>query len=265
MPLAESALQTSRITLGGIDIRQAVIGEGAPLLMVHGWGASLETLSPLALRLSRLGYRCALLDLPGFGESAEPTHAWHVRDYVDFCLACLDAQGWGRAHYFGHSLGGRIGLMLAAEHPERINKMTLSNSAGIKVEPSLGQRLRLGVYRRARGSLTALGAKSSAERLRDFYNQRYGSTDYVQASPVMRETLVKIVNQDLLECARRAAAPTVLIWGDADEETPLWMGRKLAETLPDAALIVHPGAGHYAYLDFPERTASIMDALFRSQ
>lgn len=257
-------MQTSRIAIDGIDIRHAVIGEGAPLLMVHGWGASIETLVPLAARLSRQGYRCLMLDLPGFGESAEPAQAWHVRDYVECCLAFLDAYHVPCAHYFGHSLGGRIGLMLAADHPQRINKMTLSNSAGIKPEPGIGQQLRLGLVRRARSSLQKIGARSTAENLRKRYNQQYGSDDFVQASPIMRGTLVNIVEQDLLAYARRAAHPTVLIWGDADEETPLWMGRKLENALPDAALIVHPGAGHYAYLDFPERTASIMDALFRS-
>lgn len=257
-------MQTSRIAIDGIAIRQAVIGEGAPVLMAHGWGASIETLYPLAARLSRLGYRCAMLDLPGFGESAEPRRAWTVRDYAECCLAFLDAHNLPCAHYFGHSLGGRIGLVLAAEYPERIHKMTLSNSAGIKIEPGIGQRLRLDIYRHARGSLQRIGANATAEKLRKRYNQQFGSADFLQASPIMRQTLVKIVNQDLLEYARRAAIPTVLIWGDADEETPLWMGRKLENTLPDAALIVHPGAGHYAYLDFPERTASIMDALFRS-
>ncbi|MCY3574868.1 MAG: alpha/beta hydrolase [Chloroflexi bacterium] len=258
-------MQVSRRVIDSIEIRQAVIGEGAPLLMAHGWGASIETLFPLADRLSRQGYRCAMADLPGFGESAEPPQAWAVRDYVEFCLAFLDSLGWARAHYFGHSLGGRIGLMLTADYPQRVHKMTLSNSAGIKVEPSIGQRIRLAAYRRARGGLTKIGANASAESLRRLYNQRFGSADYLQASPIMRGTLVTIVNQDLLAYARRAAAPTVLIWGDADEETPLWMGQKLEATMPDAALIVHPGAGHYAYLDFPERTASIMDALFRSE
>ena len=232
--------------------------------MTHGWGASIETIYPLAAQLSKLGYRCVMLDLPGFGESAEPRRAWSVRDYVDCCLALLDAHDWPCAHYFGHSLGGRIGLMLVAEHPQRINKMTLSNSAGIRVEPGIGQRLRLGAYRRARSSLQKIGAKSTAENLRRLYNQRFGSADFLQASPLMRQTLAQIVNQDLLEYARRAAKPTVLIWGDEDEETPLWMGRMLENAMPDAALIVQPGAGHYAYLDFPERTASIMDALFRS-
>ena len=80
----------------------------------------------------------------------------------------------------------------------------------------------------------------------------------------MRQTLVNIVNQDLLSYAKRVSLPTILIWGDLDREAPLWMGKKLEKVIPDAALIVHAGAGHYAYLDFPDKTASIVDALFRS-
>ncbi len=253
-----------RIRIKGISIREEIQGEGEPVLMVHGWGANIELLQPLAQRLSRLGFRCYMLDLPGFGESDEPPAAYSVSDYAAFCLAYLDHHGLGTAHYFGHSLGGRIGLALAADHDERIKKMALSNSAGIRIKPSLHSRMRLNLYRGMRAGLEAVGAKSAALMLRAQYSRRYGSLDFQAASPVMRQTLIKVVNQDLLECAARVAAPTILIWGDQDEETPLWMGRKLEETIPDAALVVHAGAGHYAYLDFPDKTASILQALFRS-
>ena len=122
--------------------------------------------------------------------------------------------------------------------------------------------MRLRLYRGIRNSLEHMGAKAVAENLRQNYNRRYGSADFLSACPVMRETLVKVVNQDLLAFARRVQVPTILIWGDADQDTPLWMGQELEAAIPDAALIVHEGAGHYAYLDFPERTASIMHALF---
>ena len=167
-------------------------------------------------------------------------------------------------NFFGHSLGGRIGLILAAEHPQRFAKMALSNSAGIRQQPTMRQRFRLRVYHKFRHGLEAMGAKAAAGRLRLLYNNRYGSPDYQNASPVMRQTLIQVVNEDLLPYAARVSVPTILVWGDADQETPLWMGRTLEATIPDAALIVHEGAGHYAYLDFPDKTAAIMDALFRS-
>lgn len=231
--------------------------------MVHGWGASIELLSPLSLRLSRLGYRCHQIDLPGFGGSDEPYEPFTIFDYAAFCLAYLDHLGINKIHYFGHSLGGRIGLILGSDHGDRIESLVLSNSAGIKVEAALQTRLRTSVYKSLRRGLENIGAESAADALRKSYNRRFGSDDYRKASPILRQTLINVVNQDLLDHAKRVSVPTILIWGDNDHETPLWMGRKLEAAIPDAALILHEGAGHYAYLDFPDRTASIMDALYR--
>lgn len=231
--------------------------------MLHGWGANLDLLEPLARRLSPLGYQCHVFDLPGFGESDEPPAPFSVFDYAAFCLAYLDHHRLTAAHCFGHSLGGRIGLILGSDHSDRIQSLALSNSAGVKTEAALPARLRLKAYKTLRRGLSTVGAGSAAESLRQIYSRRFGSDDYQNASPVMRQTLVKVLSQDLLEHARRVAAPTILIWGDADQDTPLWMGRKLEAAIPDAALIIHQGAGHYAYLDFPEKTARIMDALYR--
>jgi len=257
-------VDSSKVVINGIRIRTSIVGDGAPILMVHGWGASIEFLNPLAQRLSRLGYQCHLIDLPGFGESAEPPEPFSIFDYAAFCLAYLDHRQLSHVHYFGHSLGGRIGLILASDHSDRIRKLVLSNSAGIKTEAALYTRLRLSAYKSLRRSLENIGAKSTAEGLRELYTRRFGSDDYQQASPVMRQTLINVVNQDLLDYAKRVSRPTILIWGDEDGETPLWMGQKLEAAIPDAALILHEGAGHYAYLDFPDKTARIMDALYRS-
>ena len=153
---------------------------------------------------------------------------------------------------------------LAAEHAHRIETLALSNSAGIREKPARLGRMRLQMYHQFRQGLEFIGAEAAAARLRRIYNSRYGSPDYQSASPIMRQTLIKVVNEDLLACAARVSAPTILVWGDADQATPLWMGRKLEETIADAALIVHEGAGHFAYLDFPEKTAAIVDALIRN-
>ncbi|MCY3834042.1 MAG: alpha/beta hydrolase [Chloroflexi bacterium] len=256
--------EVGKVVIDGIEIRELVIGDGAPVLMVHGWGARIELLEPLALRLSRLGHRCYMIDLPGFGESAEPPAPFTIFDYAAFCIAYLDKRQLASVNYFGHSLGGRIGLILGSDYCERLRNLALSNSAGLKAAAALHTRMRQSFYKSIRRSLAGMGAKSAADGLRALYNRRFASDDYRAASPVMRKTLVNIVNQDLLEQAGRVAIPTILIWGDADRETPLWMGHKLEAAIPDAALIIHAGAGHYAYLDFPDKTAGIIDALFRA-
>ncbi len=255
---------TRRIVVNGVEIRERVIGKGAPLLLIHGWGANLELMMPLAHHLKQLDYQLFMLDLPGFGESAEPPVPFTIFDYAAFCVAYLDSHQLERIHYFGHSLGGRIGLILASERSDRLMSMVLSNSAGIKEKQVLSNRLRLRVYQSLRDSLKRIGAEAIAEELRQRYNKRYASPDYQAASPVMRETLVNVVRQDLLPLASRVKIPTILIWGDEDTETPLWMGKKLESSIPDAALIVHEGAGHYAYLDYARRSSAIMNALYSS-
>ncbi len=251
-----------KIVISGIEIRERVVGQGRPLLMIHGWGAHIDLLQPLVSWLGRYDYRLYMFDLPGFGESAEPAAPLSIFDYARFCCDYLDYHGLRRVHYFGHSMGGRIGLALGSGHGHRIEKMVLSNSAGVKNRPPFHSRLRLRCYKSVRDGLGRLGADGLAERLAARYHRRYGSSDFQQASAVMRQTLVKVVEQDLLGHAARVAIPTVLLWGDQDQETPLWMGRKLESAMLDAALVVYEGAGHYAYLDFPEKTARIMDALF---
>ena len=232
--------------------------------MLHGWGANIELLKPLADILVKMSYKIYMLDMPGFGKSDSPFEPFTVFDYTKFCIQYLDYHSLDQVYLFGHSFGGRLGLILGSNYANRIKKMTLSDSAGIKTKAPLHQHLRLNIYKSIRDGLYIIGAKTIADNLRETYNKRYGSTDYQQVSGVMRQTFVNVVNQDLLDYAKQVSVPTILIWGDKDDDTPLWQGKKLEEIIPDAALVVYEGAGHYAYLDFPDKTARIMDALFKS-
>lgn len=250
-------------SINGQNIAEWIAGKGSPLLLLHGWGANIELVRPLAEKLIPAGYRVYLLDLPGFGQSDPPPRTWTVQDYAAFVIAYLDAHNLEKVFLFGHSFGGRLGLILGAEHPGRLIKMALADSAGVKSPVPPLQRLRLGVYKSARKALEKIGAKSISERLRRWYGQRYGSADYQNVSGVMRETFVNVVNEDLLPYASRVQVSTLLFWGDHDEDTPLWQGRLLEKTIPDAGLIIHEGAGHYSYLDKLNETARVMDYFFR--
>jgi pimeloyl-ACP methyl ester carboxylesterase len=79
----------------------------------------------------------------------------------------------------------------------------------------------------------------------------------------MRQTFVNVVNEDLFPLAAQVKVSTLLFWGDKDEDTPLWMGEKLEQAIPDAGLIVHEGAGHYAYLEKLAETVRVMDYFFK--
>lgn len=248
--------------INGISTAQIVHGEGQPVALLHGWGAHSGLIWPLVERFAPLGYRCFVPDLPGFGQSAAPPGAWSVFDYAAWVLAYLDANGLERVHLFGHSFGGRLGLILGAEHPERLMKMALADSAGVRSKPSTSGSLRLKAYKAALNTLRGMGLQAQADKLRTWYGNRYGSADYKAAAGVMRETFVKVVNEDLLPFAARVKVSTLLFWGDQDADTPLEQGKLLEQTIPDAGLVVWEGAGHYSYLERAADTARVMGYFF---
>jgi pimeloyl-ACP methyl ester carboxylesterase len=253
------------VEIEGLRIHQAIVGNGSrPLLMLHGWGANIDLLRPLAERLVPLDYSCYMLDLPGFGQSQPPAIGWCVSDYVKLVVRYLDMQGLDKVYLFGHSFGGRLSLVLGADYSNRIIKMSLADSAGVRHSPSSGGSLRLRMYRVARETLERVGLKTQANALREWYNNRYASADYKAAKGVMRETFVKVVTEDLLPYAARIRPPTLLFWGDQDADTPLWQAQMLEKTIPDAGLVVWEGAGHYSYLDKLADTVRVMDYFFKN-
>jgi pimeloyl-ACP methyl ester carboxylesterase len=244
--------------IDGLQTATCVTGEGQPVLTLHGWGASLRNFWPVAERLAPNGYQFHLLDLPGFGQTQLPPRPWGVAEYVHFVLAYLDGSGLDQVAILGHSFGGRISLMLAAEYPARVTKMVLADSAGLRPPPSVKFLVRHALTRTFRNTLDVLGLESLRTRLQAWYNRRYASLDYLTAGP-LRGTFLRIIDEDLASYAARIHAPTVLIWGDQDRDTPLWQGRKLEQLIPDAGLIVFQGAGHFAYQERLEDYVRIVD------
>ncbi|HMM26877.1 MAG TPA: alpha/beta hydrolase [Aggregatilineaceae bacterium] len=238
----------ARRTIEGLSVGTAVIGEGRPVVALHGWGGAIRSFWPVAEQLTPRGYQVHVLDLPGFGASDLPPAPWGVRDYSRFVRDYLDAARLECADLLGHSFGGRISLVLAAEHPDRVRKLVLASSAGIPTTPSASQRLRTAGAQAVRDTLDRLGLDGLRARLQHRYHERYASEDYRNAGP-LRETFLRVISEDLTPFAQRVQAPTVLIWGDQDADTPLWQGRRLEALIPDAGLIVFQGAGHFAYLE----------------
>lgn len=253
---------TEIITLAGLRIQHAVAGTGKPIVFLHGWGAHLGLVWDLAQRFIPLGYQVHALDLPAFGASQTPASAWTVYDYAQFVLDYLDAQGLSQVYLFGHSFGGRLGIILGARHPERLLKMALADSAGVRPKTPLSARLRLGLYKRLRDTLYQLGATALADSLRARYNARYGSSDFQATDGILRQIFLQVIQEDLLPLAAQVKPSTLLFWGDQDQDTPLWQGQLLEKTMPDAGLIVYAGAGHYSYLEHSAATAHTMHHFF---
>jgi pimeloyl-ACP methyl ester carboxylesterase len=253
--LAGSAGENPRAAL---EVR----GSGRPLLLLHGWGVSSELFAPI-LDALQAESRLIVPDLPGFGATAEPDAPWSVHDYAAWCIALLDRLGVDSCDLIGHSNGGRIGIVIAATFPGRVRRMVLTGSAGIRPKTTWRATARVRWYKALRSversALAPAGLRRAAGRNAD----RRGSSDYRAASGVMRGTLVRIVNEDLRSLLPGVRLPVLLIWGDRDTETPLEDGRLMEQLIPDAGLVVFEGAGHYAYLEQPDRFCRIVEVFLR--
>jgi pimeloyl-ACP methyl ester carboxylesterase len=237
------------VDINGIRTRWRRAGNGPPVLVLHGWGAKIEAVDPIIRGLASQ-LTVTAVDLPGFGESALPPAPWGVGDYADWTRALMDELGLERPSIVAHSNGGRIAIHLASHHPERVDKLILVDSAGIRPKRGLRYYRRVALAKAAKHAARFLGKPGRALQQRVF--ARTASSDYADAGP-LRPTFVKLVNEDLTPLLSRIRASTLLIWGDQDDSTPLSDGQTMERLIPDAGLVVLKGASHFSYLDQPQR------------
>ena len=219
-----------------------------PIVVLHGWGAHLEAVAPILAALHDTSDLIAL-DMPGFGESDPPPEAWDAHDYAAFVRDFLDQLGVSRAHFVGHSHGGRVSIVIASETPERVERLLLVDAAGIRPKRGARYYRRVAVAKLGRAAAKAGGAPG--RRLQERMRARVASKDYLDASEAMRATFRAVIAEDMTPRLASIRAPTLLVWGERDDDTPLWMAHRMEELIPDAGLVVLEGAGHYSYADAP--------------
>jgi pimeloyl-ACP methyl ester carboxylesterase len=213
------------------------------LVWGHGWGQSAAAMMPLAEALKPFGHS-SLLDFPGFGKSPKPPDTWGTAEYADCVAEWLGTLPEPRVVWIGHSFGGRIGLQLAARHPQSVAGLVLIAAAGLQRQRSLGERLRFTLRRTA--FKTARRFTPEGPRL-DALRKKFGSSDY-QSAGALRPVFVRVVSEDLTEVARAVQCPTLLIYGTADTETPPEMGTRLQQLIPGSELAVLDGFNHLSVL-----------------
>ena len=217
--------------------------EPAELIWAHGWGHSHVSLAPLAEAMrQRAGSR--MVDFPGFGASPPPPGPWGTADYADATAAWLAGLPAKKRVWVGHSFGCRVGLQLAARHPEAVDALFLIAAAGLQPHRSLWTRARRTPRQWAFRLMRAMTPEGPA---RDRLRERYGSADY-RAAGALRPVLVKAVSEDLSDVARRIRMPVVLIHGAADSESPPEIAERLHALIPGSRLHLLRGFDHLSIL-----------------
>ena len=238
-----------KINIKNLNINYIQYGKGKDIILLHGWGQNIEMMKPVGDPFEDR-FRITILDLPGFGESDEPNTPWKIDDYELMLEDFIEKLNIKKPIVIGHSFGGRLAIRYSARNP--VSKVVLFGSPCIRIQESLPLSVRV---------LKAIKKLPGMNSLGEYMKQYIGSRDYKAASPIMRQTLVEVVNEDLSKYAKEIEEPTLLIWGESDTEAPVAEAKELEKIMVDAALIVLPGT-HYAYLENLPQVINILNNFF---
>ena len=243
----------SYITVKDVKTYYQKTGDGKDaVILLHGWGQNTQMMDPIQEHLSDR-YTVYNMDLPGHGQSEEPKYGWSIYDYEEFLELFLKEMQVENPILICHSFGCRIALIYASRHP--VKKMVITGGAGIKEKHGADYYARVYSYKAAKKVLTLLHLEKTKQKLM----QNAGSSDYRNTSGVMREIFVKVVNEDLSSLLPQVKCETLLVWGDKDEMTPLYMGKMMEEKMPNAGLAVFEGDDHFAYWHQMTRFLAVID------
>ena len=249
------------IDIEGINLCYEVQGEGAPVIILHGWGCSKDTVQSITQHLSKT-HRAFALDMPGFGETLPPSEVFGIEQYTKVVENFCRLMKIENPILIGHSFGGRISILFSSRN--QTSKVMLVDAAGIVPKRTLKYHIKVRSYKIYKKLLPLFVGKQEAERRIEERRNRSGSADYRAAQGIMRAIFVKIVNEDLKYVMPKIKAPTLMIWGELDTATPLSDARTMEKLIKGSGVAVMKGCGHYSFLDNPRQFFAIVDAFLNS-
>jgi pimeloyl-ACP methyl ester carboxylesterase len=241
--------RSQSVTVSGIRVHYDEFGPsgGPPVVLVHGLGGRAEDWLNLSAYLVKAGYRVYTPDLPGYGDSEKPaSFSYSIPDEAAIVVGYLDALGLKQVDLGGISMGGWIVQRLAADHPDRVERLMLFDPAGIKEAPAWNT------------SLFTPTSPDEVNQLNALLNPnpkpvpRYVAKDVVRLSNrngwVIQRALQSMlsgndITDDILPGLKM---PMLIVWGTEDRVFPLEQGEKMHELAPQSQLAVIPGCGHLA-------------------
>lgn len=243
------------ITINDIKINYKTTGNGQDVLLLHGWGCSLEIWKTLQSQLEKK-FKVTSIDFPGFGKSDEPKEIWGVEEYTRCTEQLIEKLGLKNPVLIGHSFGGRVSILLSSRN-EYVEKVVLTDSAGIKPQNTKISVSRI-FSKMKKISTKIVGEKFTEKIVRPFANS-LASEDYKNASGIMKEILKKVIDEDLQAEMPKIKAPTLLIWGEKDTATPLSDALIMEKLIPDAGVVIFPNCTHYSFLENPNYYFTVVD------
>jgi pimeloyl-ACP methyl ester carboxylesterase len=212
--------------IDGLKIAYSEAGQGKPLFFWHGWGGSKESWGDLMKELAGLNRKMVAVDFPGFGESDLPSKPWSVNDYYLFVEKFINSGKFDLAEGFDlavHSFGGRVALKMQESDGlgEKLDHLILIAAAGIKPRVTLKRKIIQSMAWLGKIVFSMPLLKQLGGVMRKLLYKLVGSRDYLKVEGVMKETFLKVIDEDLRNNLEKINRPTLIIWGDKDSYVPL--------------------------------------------
>jgi pimeloyl-ACP methyl ester carboxylesterase/putative sterol carrier protein len=268
-------LKHVEIRAGNLVLSAFDVGEGPPVVLLHGLGGTKLSWMPLLQPLAER-YRVVAPDLPGHGESGKPRASYGPRFYAGVVRRLLDEVGAGQAVLVGNSLGGRVALEVAVRAPGRVLGLILLSPAVAGLPfPYYARLLRL--VPTELGALPVLMRRRLVHRgisqlfgqpgrlPRNAYTAGVDEFIRVYRSGRARVALLASIrglmrdrSDRFWDSVRQVGAPTLILHGERDRLVPIRLGQVLASSMPRAELVVLPDVGHVPQFEVPEMTAGLV-------
>ena len=240
------------IDIKNVNINYEKIGEGKTVLILPGWGTTIDVYRNMMNSISEYA-NVITFDMPGYGKSGVPDEAWDSDQWIDFIIEFIKSQKIKELDLIGHSNGGRIIIkMMSRQNLDfKVGKIILIGSAGIVHKKPLKIRLKVKKYKLGKKILSMKLVKKLFPNALEKFQKNAGSEDYRNSPQVMRQSMVKLINEDMREYLPNIKVPTLLLWGENDTATPVEDGELMEKMIPDAGIVKVAGCSHYVFLEQP--------------
>lgn len=218
--------------------------DGKPVVLLHDWGQTLETMDHLGRELEY--NRKIIPDFPGFGESEEPNRAYNIDDYVYVLRKLLEELNVENPIIIGHSFGGKVALRYASKYC--VEKLVLFSTEYKNNSQTLKEKM---------------FSMSKNNPIGNAVRKCIGPDEYKKATPIMRETYINVSKEQLLEDVKNVSVPTLIMWGKEDGIVPIEIGKDLENQLSDGYLVELNGS-HFSYLENTQMVVEILNKFFKN-
>lgn len=250
-------LKNGQTQLGKYQIHYVVGGQGKPLVLVHGLAGRAEDWLALIPELTRSGYRVYALDLLGYGRSEKPDVDYSIALESDVLRQFLDDQKLQQPDIAGWSMGGWIALKFAAEHPERVHRLILLDSAGLKFDAVNASALRPKTEAELAHMMEVL--TPHPRHIPGFYARQVLRDLAAQDWIVDRALKSMSTGKDIMDGRMDAVKmPVLIVWGKEDVLTPPSIGEQMHTAMPQSVLYLAGGCGHLAPVECSNRVGRSM-------